>query len=129
MSWVTALRDFSWKPTPRTTIDFRKGDKYNMPKEAAEKLITEGKVRSSSKGKDNGGDTVDTATVDHAIEVSEGGENTPEEGSASSAGASSIGAAQGGSSVGAGSAGKGATTSGAAFSGSTGTGSGGTGGT
>jgi len=54
MSWVTAEKDFSWKPTQTMTVDFKKGDKYNMPKEAAEKLAAEGKVTLSSKPTKNG---------------------------------------------------------------------------
>ncbi len=51
MTWVTALKRFSWKPTVNTTIDFKEGDKYNMPREAATALAEAGNVKISTKEK------------------------------------------------------------------------------
>jgi hypothetical protein len=92
MSWVVAVKDFSWKPTMNTTVDFKEGEKYNMPKEAADKLIEEGKVKPTSASNKKGANT--TGAVEDAIEASSG---NPElgPGSASSATADSIGANKG----------------------------------
>lgn len=49
MVWVVASRNFSWKPNPRTTIDFREGQVYNMPRASADELIGAGKVHVKNK--------------------------------------------------------------------------------
>ena len=69
MTWVVALKDFAWKPTQGTTVDFKEGDKYNMPKEAADKLLVEGKVKPTTASK-KGAETA--SAVEDAIKASSG---------------------------------------------------------